>query len=106
MPAPVPRQKVTLSPAVFAADHHVGGRTERCLILLFGRGSQLLHLIQATAADDADCRRWFFHCQPDLSERSTSWKADNLSVAKPDGACIISPANAQVFHQDLRLSHE
>src|SRR4029077_3413853 len=43
---------------------------------------------------------------PIKSERSTSWKADNLAMAETTRRFIISPADAQVFHQNLRLPDE
>src|SRR5437660_5174104 len=88
MAAPVPRQKINLPAAHFAANERVRWRPKRSIDLMLGRIAQLVHLIQTAAANDADCRNFVAHLRSRLNRKETvaqvsalTWRSFHLADA-------------------------
>ena len=54
MPACMPRQKINLPAAKFAADDRIGRSAERRLYLTFSRILKTVDLVKTASADDAN----------------------------------------------------
>jgi hypothetical protein len=62
-------QKVNLPPAQFSTDENVRWGSKRRVDCVFGRVTQLLHLVETAATDDPDRRNVFIHARRDLRQK-------------------------------------
>src|SRR2546425_10806345 len=89
--ATVPRQKINLPPAHIPTDEHVRWKPEGGVDLVLSRAPHLFHLVQAAAADDADCRNLVVHSRKlsalNPKDRQVE-KLINLAVANAAQSCI------------------
>ena len=78
MPASVSRKKINLPIADLAADQNVGRRPKRGIDIVFRWIVDFIHLVQAAAANDANCRDLVCHVPADLMKESLAEKSINL----------------------------
>src|SRR6266487_3308641 len=96
MPAPVSRQKINLPSLHLSADDCVRRITEWRFDALLRGIFDPLHLIEAAAADDADCGKILIHVAQASSLRSDQRKLEACATlilfASHDAIIVSSPA--------------